>query len=147
VSVAGELQELTFDWYTQDVDGNVWYFGEDSKEYANGVVTSTGGSWEAGVNGALPGIIMLADPRVGTAYRQEYYRGEAEDMGKVVALGEHVSVPAGSFDDVVVTQDFTPLEPSILERKYYAPGIGVVLERLVEGGAESSRLVDVRRAG
>jgi hypothetical protein len=145
VSVGGDRQELTFDWYTQDVDGNVWYFGEDSREYANGVVTGTGGSWEAGVNGALPGVIMLADPRIGTAYRQEFFRGAAEDKGKVVALGQHVSVPAGSFGNVVVTEDFTPLEPSILERKYYAPGIGVVLERLISGGDEVSRLVDIQR--
>jgi hypothetical protein len=145
VSVGGALQELTFDWYAQDVDGNVWYFGEDSREYANGVVTGTGGSWEAGVNGALPGIIMLAEPKIGTAYRQEFSRGAAEDKGKVVALGQRVSVPAGSFGDVVVTEDFTPLEPSILERKYYAPGIGVVLERLITGGDEVSRLVEVHR--
>jgi hypothetical protein len=97
------------------------------------------------VNGALPGIIMLADPHVGTAYRQEFFRGAAEDKGKVVALGEHVSVPAGSFGNVVVTEDFTSLEPSVLERKYYAPGIGVVLERLIEGGEEINRLIEIRR--
>jgi hypothetical protein len=147
VSVGGVLEELTFDWYTQDVDGNVWYFGEDSRDFANGVLTGTGGSWEAGVNGALPGIIMLADLRIGTAYRQEFYPGAAEDKGKVVALGQHVSVPAGSYGDIVVTEDFTPLEPSILERKYYAPGIGVVLERLVEGGDEVNRLIEIRRPG
>ncbi len=147
VKVAGELRELTFDWYTQDVDGNVWYFGEDSKEYEHGQVSSTVGSWEAGVDGAQPGVIMLATPEVGTSYRQELYLGEAEDRARVVALGERVSVPYGSFDDAMVTEDFTPLEPMFLERKYYAPGIGVVLERLVEGGDDVSRLIDVRRAG
>jgi hypothetical protein len=146
VSVGGVLEELTFDWYTQDVDGNVWYFGEDSRDFANGVLAGTGGSWEAGVNGAMPGIVMLAEPRIGSAYRQEFSAGAAEDKGKVVALGRHVSVPAGSYGEVVVTEDFTPLEPSILERKYYAPGVGVVLERLIEGGDEVSRLVEVHHA-
>jgi hypothetical protein len=145
VFVGGELAELTFDWYAQDVHGNVWYLGEDSKEYENGEVVSTAGSWEAGVDGAQPGILMLGAPQIGDLYRQEYYAGEAEDMARVVALDGAVTVPYGAFDAVLVTEDSTPLEPKLLERKYYAPGIGVVLERLIEGGHEVLRLVEVRR--
>jgi hypothetical protein len=145
VEIAGEIHELTFDWYAQDVDGNVWYMGEDSKEYEDGKVSSTEGSWEAGVDGALPGVIMPANPEVGLAYTQEHYAGEAEDKGKVVALHRTVSVPYGSFDEVLVTEDWTPLEPRFLEHKHYAPGIGVVFEELVKGGDGAIRLVEVRR--
>jgi hypothetical protein len=143
VEVAGELKELTFDWYAQDVDGNVWYLGEDTAEYENGTVVTHEGAWEAGVDGALPGVIMPADPTVGLAYTQEHYAGEAEDKGKVVAVGEQVTVPFGSFDDVVVTEDWTPLERKVLETKSYAPGIGVVFEEIVKGGDGVLRLVDV----
>jgi hypothetical protein len=137
----GEPVEITYDWYAQDSDGNVWYFGEDTAEYADGKVSSTKGSWEAGVGGARPGIVMLAQPTVGESYHQEYFEGEAEDIGTVVALDESVSVPYGSFDRVLVTEDTTPLEPQILEHKFYAPGIGVVLARVLRGGHEVSRLV------
>jgi hypothetical protein len=116
-------------------------FGEDTAEYENGTGSSTKGSWEAGVDGAQPGIVMLAQPTVGERYHQEFLRGEAEDVGAVVAIDERVTVPYGSFDRVVVTEDTTPLEPQILEHKFYAPGIGVVLERVLRGGQEVSRLV------
>jgi hypothetical protein len=144
VKVSGELKEDTFDWYAQDVDGNVWYMGEDTKEYENGKVSTTAGSWEAGVNGALPGVIMPAHPEVGLAYTQEHYAGEAEDKGKIVAVGERVTVPFGSFDEVVVTEDWTPLEPAVREHKSYAPGVGVVFEEIVRGGDGVLRLVEVR---
>jgi hypothetical protein len=147
VTVAGEIHEDTFDWYAQDVDGNVWYMGEDTKEYEDGKVSSTEGSWEAGVDGALPGIIMPADPNVGLAYTQEQYAGEAEDKGRILALGESLTVPYGSFDDVLVTEDWTPLEPKFLEHKYYAPGIGVVFEELVKGGEGVLRLTERRPGG
>lgn len=147
VEVAGEIHEDTFDWYAQDVDGNVWYMGEDTKEFENGRVSSTEGSWEAGVDGALPGVIMPADPEVGVAYTQEHYAGEAEDKGKIAALGESVTVPHGSFDEVLVTEDWTPLEPKFLEHKFYAPGIGVVFEEIVKGGQGVLRLVSVRSGG
>jgi hypothetical protein len=140
-SANGDLAEDTFDWYAQDRFGNVWYLGEDTAEYANGMVSSTKGSWEAGVGGAQPGVVMLAQPTVGESYHQEFLRGEAEDVGTVVAVDDHVSVPYGSFDHVLVTEDTTPLEPQILEHKFYAPGIGVVLERVLRGGQEVSRLV------
>ena len=147
VRVNGEIAEDTFDWYAQDVDGNVWYMGEDTKEYDGGEVVSTEGSWEAGVDGALPGVIMPADPTIGLAYTQEHDAGQAEDKGKILALGRQVSVPYGSFDRVLVTEDWTPLEQNVLERKSYAPGIGVVYEELVKGGQEVLRLVDVRTGG
>jgi hypothetical protein len=140
-SANGDLAEDTFDWYAQDRFGNVWYFGEDTAEYANGEVSSTKGSWEAGVGGAQPGVVMLAQPTVGESYHQEFLRGEAEDVGTVVAIDDRVSVPYGSFDQVLVTEDTTPLEPQILEHKFYAQGIGVVLERVLRGGQEVSRLV------
>ncbi|HEV8683263.1 MAG TPA: hypothetical protein VGS09_10920 [Actinomycetota bacterium] len=144
VFVDGKLAEDTLDWYAQDRQGNVWYMGEDTKEYEDGKVVSTEGSWEAGVDGAQAGVIMPAQPEIGLTYRQEYYEGEAEDLAKAVALDETVEVPAGFFIGVLVTEDWTPLEPKLLERKYYAPGIGVVFERLIKGGEEVLRLVRTR---
>ena len=146
VRVAGEIHEDTFDSYAQDVDGNVWYLGEDSKEYEDGKVASTEGSWEAGVDGALAGVIMPADPVEGLAYTQEHYAGEAEDKGRILRLGEHRTVPAGSYGDVLVTEDWTPLEPDVREQKSYAPGVGVVFEELVRGGEGVLRLVEIRSA-
>jgi hypothetical protein len=137
VTEGGKLTEQTYDWYAQDKKGNVWYFGEDSREIKNGKITSTGGSWEAGKDGAKPGIIMPAKPKVGETYRQEYYKGEAEDMAKVVSLNESVTVPYGSFDRVLKTKEWSPLEPSYDEHKYYAPGVGQVSG----GGLE---LVDIK---
>jgi hypothetical protein len=139
----GELVEDTFDWFAQDVDGNVWYFGEDSKEYEDGEVVSTAGSWEAGVDGAKPGIIMQADPQIGLAYRQEYYAGEAEDMAEVISLTGNATVPYGSFDNVLITREWTPLEPGIEENKYYAMDVGLIMEETVEGGSGSLELVDI----
>jgi hypothetical protein len=134
VTVDGELVEDTYDWFAQDSDGNVWYLGEASTEYEDGEVVGTEGSWEAGVDGALPGIVMPARPTVGAAYRQEYYPNEAEDLAEVIDVDGTSSVPFGSFDDVLVTREWTPLEPETVEEKYYAPGIGMVLEVVTEGG-------------
>lgn len=130
----GELVEDTVDWFAQDTDGNVWYFGEESRELEDGEVVSTEGSWEPGVDGALPGIVMLADPTPGDAYRQEYYEGEAEDMAEVAETSTRASVPAGEFSDVVVIREWNPLEPDVVEEKHHAPGVGVVLKVVVEGG-------------
>jgi hypothetical protein len=137
----GELVEETFDWYAQDADGNVWYLGEDSKEYENGKVTSAGGSWEAGVNGALPGIIMLASPTVGHAYRQEYLKGEAEDMAEVLRLDGSATAPLGRYDNLLVTEEWTPLEAKVVENKYYAKEVGLIMEETVKGGEDRTRLV------
>jgi hypothetical protein len=143
VSEDGELVEDTFDWYAQDADGNVWYLGEDTKEYEDGEVVTTAGSWEAGVDGALPGVIVPADPEVGVMYRQEYYAGEAEDAAEVLSLSERAQVPYGSFRDVLLTKDFTPLDPEILEYKLYAPNVGPVLVLGVSGGAGREELVEL----
>jgi hypothetical protein len=140
----GRIVEDTFDWFAQDADGNVWYLGEDTKAYANGDV-STEGSWEAGVDGAEAGIVMLSDPAPGDAYQQEYYEGEAEDQAEVLALDAEVTVPFGTFNDMVKTADFTPLEPDVVEHKYYARGIGFVFEEMVEGGDDRVSLVAMAR--
>jgi hypothetical protein len=145
VTEDGELVEDTYDWYAQDEDGNVWYLGEDTKEFENGKVTSTAGSWEAGVDGAMAGVIMPADPKVGVAYRQEHYAGEAEDRGEILSLDEQVEVPFGSFTDVLMTKDTTPLEPEILEHKFYARGIGPVLVLAISGGGGREELISFRR--
>jgi hypothetical protein len=140
VSVRGEVIEDTYDWFAQDRDGNVWYMGEDSKEYEDGQVTSTEGSWEAGVDGALPGIVMQAHPALGQAYRQEYYPGQAEDMAEVSQVGSTKQIGLGEYRDVLVIKEWNPLEPDVVEQKYYAPGIGVIAEDTVTGGDEQSEL-------
>jgi hypothetical protein len=143
VLVDGELVEETLDWYAQDKGGNVWYLGEDSREYEDGALVGTKGSWEAGVDGASAGIIMPATPQVGDTYRQEYYAGEAEDMAKVLSLTESAAVPYGSFDNLLMTEEWTPLEPNLLEHKYYAAGVGLVLEVTVQGGSGRVELVAI----
>ncbi|HEY4634225.1 MAG TPA: hypothetical protein VIH00_09935 [Candidatus Limnocylindrales bacterium] len=124
----GELIEDTEDWFAQDMAGNVWYFGEETAECEGGKAKNAEGAWTGGVDGAQPGIVMLAEPRVGDAYRQEFYAGVAEDMGRVIKLDATVTVPTGTYDGVLVTEDFTPVEPDVLENKAYAPGIGLVQE-------------------
>ena len=141
VKTEGEVSEKTLDWYAQDRYGNVWYMGEKSAEYENGKVSSTKGSWEAGVDGAQPGIVMLGDPKVGDRYRQELYKGEAEDMAEVLKLDESIAVPQGSFDNVVVTKEWNPLDPKVVESKYYARGVGVVFEHSVKGPKELLQLI------
>ncbi|RYC11505.1 hypothetical protein [Nocardioides zhouii] len=128
VKVNDEVIEDTFDWYAQDLEGRVWYLGEATKEYENGQVVSTEGSWEAGVDGAKAGIIMFAQPEVGEAYRQEFYAGHAEDQGRFLTLDTRVATKAGVFKRVRMTEDTTSLHPEIAELKFYAPGVGIVLE-------------------
>ena len=141
VSQDGEPVEITDDWYAQDSVGNVWYLGERTAEYENGEVVSRAGSWEAGVDGAQPGVIMPAEPRPGLAYRQEYYVGEAEDRAKVLSLDEQVEVPFGHFSDVLLTKDLVPLEPDMLEYKLYARGVGPVLTLDVSGASGREELI------
>ena len=141
----GELAEDTRDWYAQDRQGNVWYFGENTKEYENGKVVSTEGSWKAGVDGAQAGIVMEAHPKVGDTYSQEDAPGVAEDMATVLSLDASRTVPYGTFDNLLKTRDFSPLEPSVVERKFYAVGIGSVLEKTVKGPRERVVLVRVVR--
>ncbi|MBS3081152.1 PepSY domain-containing protein [Candidatus Pacearchaeota archaeon] len=138
-----ELIEDTKDWYAQDNEGNVWYFGEESKEIIDGIIVSTKGSWEAGINGAKPGVIMKAAPNIGDKYRQEYYKGEAEDWGEVLAINENVRVSYREFTNCIKTRDYTPLEPNVNEHKYYCPEVGgVVLEEEVNG-EEKAELIKV----
>jgi hypothetical protein len=144
VTQDGAMVELTDDWYAQDSHGNVWYLGESTAEYDNGRVVSRKGSFEAGVDGAQPGVAMPADPQPGLSYRQEYYAGEAEDNAAVVTVGEErVEVPYGYFDaDVLMTRDLVPLEPHVQELKFYVPGIGPVLSVHTDGGGGRTELVD-----
>jgi hypothetical protein len=144
VTEDGKLIEQTYDWYAQDKEGNVWYFGEHVTEYKNGKVSGHEGSWESGVDGAKPGIAMKADPKVGETYRQEYYKGVAEDRAKVLSLNKSATVPYGSFDHVLMTEEWTPLEPNIVERQYYVAGVGDIIESTVEGPPERIELVDVK---
>ena len=154
VTLGGEVIEDTLDWYAQDTAGTVWYLGEDTAEFEDGDLTSHEGSFEAGVDDALAGVIMPAAPDVGQSYRQEYYAGVAEDNGEVLALDATATVPAGSYDDLVQTADTNALEPDVLEHKFYARNVGVVLTVDVETDAREELLsvrsvsaAEARRAG
>lgn len=145
VFLDGVLKEKTFDWYAQDEDGNVWYFGEDTKEFENGKVVSTAGSFEAGKDGARAGIIMRAHPKLGQTTPQEFAAGVAEDKGLVLDLDATATVPYGTFRHCLKQAEFTPLEPAALEHKFYCPGIGIVRERDVRGGSVNTALTNVYR--
>jgi hypothetical protein len=145
VFLDGELTEDTFDWEAQDAAGNVWYFGEDAKELENGVVVSTEGSWEAGVAGALPGVIMLAHPEPGRTYDQERAPDVAEDRAKVLGVKASVIVPYGHFTGCVHTQEYTLLVPGDREHKFYCPGVGLVEEVTPKGGNVKNELVAIER--
>jgi hypothetical protein len=145
VTEDGKPVEVTDDWYAQDRAGNVWYLGEDTTEYENGRPVSKEGSFEAGVDGAQAGIIMPAHPRVGMRYRQEYYKGHAEDRARIMSLRERAEVPFGFFSRALMTRDENPLEPRILEYKFYARGVGPVLGVSVSGGSDREELVRFRR--
>jgi hypothetical protein len=127
VTVDGILIEVSINWYAQDKKGNVWYFGEDSKQYENGVVTSTEGSWEAGVNGAEQGIIMEAHPRVGDIYQQEVAPGVAVDMAQVLSTNKTIRIPYGTFNNCLYTKEWSQLDPGVIEYKYYVKGVGFAL--------------------
>ena len=139
------LTEVTQDWYAQDVNGNVWYFGEDSWQWENGAPVANEGSWEAYVDGALPGIIMLADPLTGDSYRQEFYEGEAEDLAKVLRLNASVETEEmGDYSDCMKTKEWTTLELGHNENKFYAPGVGLVLINELKGGTTRIELIDIQ---
>jgi hypothetical protein len=143
VFLNGELTEDTFDWEAQDKQGNVWYFGEDTKELEDGKVVTTEGSWEAGKNGARPGIIMLAHPKTGLTYIQEDAPDVAEDRGKALGLNAKVDVPYGSFDHCLQTLEWSLLERGIRDHKFYCPGVGFVKELSPNGGPVTSELVAI----
>jgi hypothetical protein len=136
----GRVVRDTFDWYAQDRAGNVWYFGEDTTSY-DGERASTEGSWEAGVDGAMAGVVMLAAPRLGDGYQQEHLAGVAEDRATVLSLAVTVDVPYGAYQDALQIEETSPLEPDLVERKVYVEGVGEVREQDVAGGADLSELV------
>ncbi|MDQ2983306.1 MAG: hypothetical protein M3R70_05200 [Actinomycetota bacterium] len=145
LSINGQPEERTIDWFAQDKRGNVWYFGEDSFDLVGGTWVRSDGSWQAGVDGAVAGIAMESDPRVGDTYRQEYYAGHAEDMAKVLRTETSVTVPYGSFREVLKTKDWTPLDTKRAEHKFFAEGIGEVRSVMVKGGSDYENLVSVER--
>jgi hypothetical protein len=142
----GRLEERTEDYYTQDEQGRVWYFGEKTAELdRQGNVKNTSGSWLAGVHGAKAGIFMFTHPRPGQSARQEYYKGEAEDHFQVLRLGVSATVPFVSTKHALLTKEWTPLEPGVIDHKVYVRGIGTVLERTAKGPLERNALVSFQR--
>jgi hypothetical protein len=141
----GKRVEVTEDWYAQDHHRNVWYFGEHTVEYVDGRPVDNG-SWQAGVDGNLPGVALPARPWVDLTYREEYSEGVAEDQSRVLALDEQAEVPAGHYTPVVMTEDFSPIEPDVSELKFYARGSGqAVLAVDVSGGTDREELVRYHR--
>jgi hypothetical protein len=145
VTEKGQPVEVTDDWYAQDRAGNIWYLGEATTEYENGKPRTTAGSFEAGVDGAQAGVVLSARPRPGLRYRQEYYKGEAEDRARIVSLREKAEVPFGFFKRVLMTRDVNPLSPKVLEFKFYARGVGPVLAISVSGGSDREELVSFKK--
>jgi hypothetical protein len=139
----GELLEKTTDWYAQDKRGNVWYFGENTAAYLPGGKVDRSGSWQAGVHDGEPGIIMLANPQIPDAYRQEYQKGNAEDTAWIVNRGTTFTVPYGTTHHALTSLEFARIEPKVVDEKVYAPGIGIVFETSLTGPPEVARLVQV----
>lgn len=144
VWVDGKLTEDTLDWFAQDVDGNVWYFGENTHELEEGLISTIDGTFMAGVDRAQPGIIMEANPRVGDFYRQEFDLANAEDFAEVTGLNATVTVPTGTYNHCLKTKETTPLEPDLVEEKFYAKGVGNVLTIDRVSGA-TSKLIKVKK--
>lgn len=142
VAIKGKVQEKTDDYFAQDNQGNVWYFGEDSFERKGSKFVRADDSWLTGVDGAKPGIMMEANPKVGDTYKQED-APNAQDRAKVLSLNESVTVPYGSFDNVLETEETTPLEPGVVDHKYYARNVGEIKELTVQGGSDLYELVSV----
>ena len=138
----GKPEERTFDWYAQDRAGNVWYMGEDSYDREHGRWVRNDGSWTAGVGNGEPGVIMLAHPRRGDAYRQEYSPGHAVDQAKVLGPGGAVGTPFREFSRTLLTREFSTIDRQF-EKKWYARGIGVIQEDAITKSKEHSELVSV----
>ena len=143
VTENGTPVEITDDWYAQDSAGNIWYLGEATAEYKNGKVTSTAGSFEAGVDGAQAGIAIPANPDPGMAYRQEYYKGVAEDKGAVITVGEEqVEVPFGHFNtDILMTRDLVPIGAEGSGAEVLCPDVGPLLSVHTDGAGGRAELV------
>jgi hypothetical protein len=147
VSSHGRPIEHTLDWYAQDKAGNVWYMGEGTRELHRGRFVKADDSWEGGVSGAEPGIIMPGNPQPGDTYRQEYYPRFALDQARVLGPGGHVTVPNGSYNDTLLTVETAPkLDPGVAERKWYVAGVGDVKEHTVSGNHEEIVLVSITHA-
>ena len=142
----GKLVEDTYDWFAQDKAGNVWYMGEDSREMDGDKIINYEGSWEAGVDGAKPGIVMWANPFPGIPYRQEYYFDEAEDWGQVVEILPSMNIGDTTYQNVVKTKEWTPLEKDHTENKYYAPGVGLIKEQVLTGGTGMLELKEFKES-
>jgi hypothetical protein len=140
----GDLVEDTFDWFAQDADGNVWYFGEDTKELDHGEVVSTEGSWEAGVDHARAGIFMPADPMAGDVNKQEDAKDVAEDCAQIVDLHAFVKTPFITTNNALKTEEFSLLEPEVIDNKFYVQGIGLVAERGFQNSTDFLNLVSVK---
>lgn len=143
VFVKGKLEETTNDWFAQDDKGNVWYMGEDTTDLTS-KKNPHEGSWESGVKGAKAGIIMLAEPKAGITYDQEFAKGVAEDKATVLTLDNNVTVPQNSYSNVIKTKEFSPLEPDVVEQKYYAENVGDIKEKTVKGSQEGTQLVEIK---
>jgi len=143
----GQIIEDTIDWYAQDSAGNVWYLGEQTAEFEHGKIVSRHGSFEGGVKGAQPGILLPAKPEVGQRFRQEYLKGEAEDNGEVLATDELVQVPTGRYRHSLLTKDTSTIEPTVVEYKLYAPGVGPALALAISGGSSREELIKIDTAG
>ena len=143
VRLRGELVEDTLDWYAQDSGGSLWYLGELSKTYEHGQVVSTEGSWTHGRDGAYAGVIIPANPQPGCSYREEYRAGVAQDQAAVLASNEPVTGPTGAYSNVLHTANTTPLHPDLLENKFYAKGVGPILELDISPDLASVQLTSV----
>lgn len=141
----GKLLEKTTDYYAQDSHGDVWYFGENTAAYLPNGKIDRSGSWQAGVKDAEPGIVMLANPQIPDAYRQEYQKGNAEDTAWIVNRGTSITVPFGTLHNVLTSLEFARIEPNVVDKKVYAPGIGIVLETAVAGPPEVAKLVSLKK--
>src|SRR6266498_4081689 len=143
VWVEGKLTETTNDWYAQDDKGNVWYMGEDTTDFTN-KKNPKEGSWESGVKGARGGLIMQAEPKIGSTYDQEFAKNVAEDKATVLSFNNNVTVPYGSFSNVLKTKEFSALEPDVVEQKYYAANVGDIKEKTLKGSKEGIELVEIK---
>jgi hypothetical protein len=146
VRVNGRPEEETYDYYAQDRHGNVWYFGEATKSFnSRGKTVSTEGSFQAGVDGERAGVLVPGHPRVGQVGRQEFSKGEAEDHFRVLDLNARISVPFVTSAHALRTREWTPLEPAVVDNKYYVRGVGLVGEISVKGPVEELRLVSFKK--
>ena len=146
LTVDDKLAEKTIDWYAQDKQGNVWFFGASVTQYSPaGKVTGTAGTWLAGSNGALPGIIMQAKPDTSLTYRQDYSKGHAEDMAQVLSLNESVTGTSASYTNALQIKEWSPLQPKVVVNKWYAKGVGLIMSKVVEGGNQELQLTEAKK--